>query len=440
MLRHVLRRTGASAFDGLRSGATSSSSSSSAAAAKRAAAGGANSFGWVARAPQGLQVQRQHPWHGHSSVRFMSAIAGSSEESLAESVSASMSAQEEKTFADLSPEFVESSSSSSSAAAAATPTLLSDSEPSSMSSSASSSEASGSGWWTQDPSDLESAANAASVLSLQDPDPSALGWGPMDMAQWAIDYFHMTSGMPWWMSIVTVTCILRMSMFPLTVTQMRNQIRMAQMSPDIQALQKRMEERPADTQEQQLAYRKEMVSIQQKHGVKVWTSILPALAQIPVFLTMFWTLRDMASDYPSFQDGGTLWFTNLAETDPTYGLPILCATTFIAMTELNPQPESGNQEQAARMKMIMRVMAVAMVPITMTQPSAIAVYWTATNLFSLSQSLLFRIPGIKPALGISLRPEIAARAAATPTDAGTGVASNEVFSTKPRRTRFSRRQ
>ncbi|GBG25931.1 Mitochondrial inner membrane protein OXA1 [Hondaea fermentalgiana] len=297
-----------------------------------------------------------------------------------------------------------------------------------------------SSWWTQDPSDVESAANAASAMNLQDPDPSALGYSPMDLATAAIDYFHYASDLPWWLSIVAVAGVLRLSVLPLTVLQMRNQTRMVHMTPEIQALQARMQERPAETQDEQLMYQQQMMNIQARHGVKVWTSILPALAQLPIFLTMFWTLRDMAAAYPSFAHGGTLWFPNLAEADPTYGLPIVTALSFIAMTELAPQGEMPNNENAQRMKLVMRVVAVSMVPIAMTQPAAIAVYWTASNAFSLMQTFFFRIPGAKEAMGITLLPEIAARAAATPVDAGTGVADQKVYSNKPRRQRFSRRQ
>jgi len=146
-----------------------------------------------------------------------------------------------------------------------------------------------------------------------------------------------------------------------------------------------------------------MQQLQDKHGVKVFSTLLGPLAQIPIFLTMFWTLRRMADDFPSLQEGGTLWFQNLAEADPTYGLPILCSLSFWAMVEFGAEAQPPNPEQAERMKMFMRGMALLMLPVTVSMPSAVAVYWTTTNIVGLFQSALFRVPGVKSLLGIKLK-------------------------------------
>ena len=50
----------------------------------------------------------------------------------------------------------------------------------------------------------------------------------------------------------------------------------------------------------------------------------------PVFASMFFGLRGMANlPVESLQTGGTLWFTNLAATDPIFLLPILTCTSLL---------------------------------------------------------------------------------------------------------------
>ena len=52
-------------------------------------------------------------------------------------------------------------------------------------------------------------------------------------------------------------------------------------------------------------------------------------------------------------------------------------------------------------------MSLVMVPITASMPSALAVYWITSNVYSTIQSAFFKVPGLKEALGVKLMPEIA---------------------------------
>lgn len=57
--------------------------------------------------------------------------------------------------------------------------------------------------------------------------------------------------------------------------------------------------------------------------------------QIPIFSGYFFGLKKMADETTILQDGGTLWFKNLAEGDYTFGLPILSALFIIASFEVS---------------------------------------------------------------------------------------------------------
>lgn len=61
--------------------------------------------------------------------------------------------------------------------------------------------------------------------------------------------------------------------------------------------------------------------------------ILPLLALMPVYITLFVSVRSFCSDahlfpdlYESFRNGGIWWFPQLAERDPYFVLP---ATNFL---------------------------------------------------------------------------------------------------------------
>ena len=148
-------------------------------------------------------------------------------------------------------------------------------------------------------------------------------------------------------------------------------------------------------------------------------------------MSFFFGLQRMATDYPTLVDGGTLWFTDLTVADPTYGLPLLASASFLITIELGGEAgqQQSNPEQAKTMKNVMRAMAVGMVPLTMSMPASVFMYWITSNTFSCVQTAAFKIPVIKNALGIPIAPLVAPTSsagvpAASPLSVGGGTASN----------------
>jgi YidC/Oxa1 family membrane protein insertase len=101
-------------------------------------------------------------------------------------------------------------------------------------------------------------------------------------------------------------------------------------------------------------------------------------------------------------DGGTLWFQDLTVADPTYALPIISAASFLLMIELNAADgmEGQTDTMRSRFKNIMRGVAVLIVPFTVDLPAGVFMYWTASNMVSLVQSSVLKIPSVKKTFGI----------------------------------------
>lgn len=112
----------------------------------------------------------------------------------------------------------------------------------------------------------------------------------------------------------------------------------------------------------------------QKHHVNPFVTFAASLAQIPVFLSLYFGLRDMSSIYPDFATGGMLWFENLSVPDPTYALPIINGALMLGLFQIagSKPRQFANAEEAQKAnltKNMMRFVAVATVPITATLPS-----------------------------------------------------------------------
>jgi len=280
------------------------------------------------------------------------------------------------------------------------------------------------------------------ALATLDPDPSMLSWGPVDSCTFAIDWIHNATGYPWWVSIIGVTAMFRLALLPAAIFQMRAGLRLKEMQPHLKEVQEKMKANPPQTPAEQQKYVMQMQNLQQKYGVKIWHPLLMPLAQIPIFLTMFWTLRNMAQDYPSMQTGGTLWFENLSVPDPTYGLPIICASSFVLLVEIGTgETPQGDEVAQQRMKFVMRALGLAMIPITMTMPSSLALYWTTSNVFSITQTLFFKISGTKELLGI--RSNVAASSTSQVTveqDDDNTISGQKVFFSKRKLRRKARKK
>ena len=240
---------------------------------------------------------------------------------------------------------------------------------------------------------------------------------------------HEVGGLPWFAAIAGTTLLMRSLLLPLAVKSMKNAAKLAKVQPEMAKIQERMKNARGDEEKQ--AYANEMRGFMSKHGVNPIATFVPILAQMPIFMSFFFGLQRMATDYPTLVDGGTLWFTDLTVADPTYGLPLLASASFLITIELGGEAgqQQSNPEQAKTMKNVMRAMAVGMVPLTMSMPASVFMYWITSNTFSCVQTAAFKIPAIKNALGIPIAPLVAPTPsagvpAASPVGVGGGTASN----------------
>lgn len=160
-------------------------------------------------------------------------------------------------------------------------------------------------------------------------------WTPIGWCVHFLDLLH--SAFPWWASIAIATVILRMAMFPLVVKGQRGSAKMSALLPEQARLKEEMNAARAagDTVEFARLTRDSQLLFK-KHGVNPFTAMLAPMAQAPVFITFFLTLRRMAN-YPveSLKDGGLYWFTDLSLPDPYVAMPIFCCLSLWATLEIS---------------------------------------------------------------------------------------------------------
>ncbi len=201
-------------------------------------------------------------------------------------------------------------------------------------------------------------------------------------------FSNFAGGFAWGISIIALTIVIRSIMWPLTRISIKSSRRMSKLQPKIKELKEKYESDPQKMQQEQM-------KLFSEYGINPVAGCLPMLAQIPIFFGLFTMLKSAVE----FRHEDFLWIKDLSEPDTVYTLPIfgfdlpiniLPVLMFISMAiqmSMNPTPTDPMQ------KMIMRFMPIMMVVFCYNFASALALYWTTSNIFTIFQTwIMKRIP------------------------------------------------
>jgi len=188
----------------------------------------------------------------------------------------------------------------------------------------------------------------------------------------------------WGLSVIALTLLLRTAIWPLYNRSNRTMKRMAKLKPEMDKLK---EKYPDDPQKMNT----EMMGLYRKYGINPLGGCLPMFAQLPIFFGFFSMLQHAVE-----MRGAPFlyWVTDLSQPDTVYVLPILggipinplpiiMAITSVAQMAMMPNT-GGDKTQMAMMKM----MPFVFLFMCYNFASALALYWTVSNLFSIGQTWL----------------------------------------------------
>jgi YidC/Oxa1 family membrane protein insertase len=167
------------------------------------------------------------------------------------------------------------------------------------------------------------------------------------------------------LSIILLTFLIRLVMHPLVVTQTKNTEAMKELNPKLKELQAKYKNKPE-------VYQERMMQLYKENKVNPLGGCLPVLLQWPLLFAFFAMLRQY-----DFGGSGFFWIEDLTQPDSSLVLPILSGlTTYIqtAMTATDPSQ-----------KMMTFFMPVFITAITLRFQSGLALYWVASNTFSIFQ-------------------------------------------------------
>ena len=200
---------------------------------------------------------------------------------------------------------------------------------------------------------------------------------------WTLNFFH--GWLPnYGVAIILLTILVRVLFWPLTHKSTVGMKKMQEIQPLMKEIQEKYKDNPQRLQQETWALYKEK-------KVNPMSSCLPMLIQIPVFIALFNVLRSAVElRYAPF-----LWIADLSEPEALFAswfpfgglniLPILMAATMALQSALTPSTGDKNQQ-----RMMMVFMPVMMLVMFYSFPSALSLYWTLSQVFSIVQMWLIR--------------------------------------------------
>src|SRR5579875_2057099 len=106
----------------------------------------------------------------------------------------------------------------------------------------------------------------------------------IDVFQAILVFFHNHLGTSWGWSIVLLTVCTRLVLIPLAIKQFHSMQRLQAHMPEMKRIQAKYKD---DKQRQQ----QEIMKFYQENKVNPFGSCLPLVAQLPVFISLFYMLR-----------------------------------------------------------------------------------------------------------------------------------------------------
>jgi YidC/Oxa1 family membrane protein insertase len=196
-----------------------------------------------------------------------------------------------------------------------------------------------------------------------------------------LDWLHTSVGLTWAWSICALTVMVRMLLVPLTVRQIHSMQNLQRFAPQMKEIQKKYK---TDKQRQN----EELMKFYRENNINPAASCLPMLLQFPVFIALYYVLRNFANHPPA---GSLSWLHFVpdisAHTTSFWGGYVLLVV-YVASQMASTLYMSATADKTQRT--IFMLMPLIFVFVIARFPAGLVLYWVTTNLWTVGQGLITR--------------------------------------------------
>ncbi len=230
----------------------------------------------------------------------------------------------------------------------------------------------------------------------------------IDVFEAVLKFFHDSIGVSWGWSIVLLTISVRALLLPLAFKQFHSMQKLQRVAPQLKEIQNKYKE---DKQRQQ----QEVMKFYKENEVNPFASCLPLVAQIPVFIGLFYMLRTtlrpdicpQTQPHAHLVNGhwvvppgvttvpcgphngaGFLFIPDL--TNKATGAVLVVLLIMYVGSQLASSLLMATPTMDKNQRRIMLLLPLFFVVIVINFPAGLLVYWITTNLWTICQQYVIK--------------------------------------------------
>jgi YidC/Oxa1 family membrane protein insertase len=224
----------------------------------------------------------------------------------------------------------------------------------------------------------------------------------IDVANSVLQFFHDSAGLSWGMSIIALTICTRALLIPLTYKSLKGM-------RALQALQPQLKEIKEKYKNDQKRMQQEMMRFYQENKVNPFASCIPLVAQLPVFITLFYVLRhelpaDIGCKAGECGSEASFLFINDLTAKAVGGELIALLILYVGTQLISGLVMAVTADKSQRIMMM--VLPFVFVPFVISFPAGLVLYWITTNFWTIGQQ--YTIQKLIPAPQMATPEQVAA--------------------------------
>lgn len=173
----------------------------------------------------------------------------------------------------------------------------------------------------------------------------------------------------WGFSIIMLTILVKALFFGLNKKAYTSMAKMRAIQPKMLEIR----DRYADDRQKQS---QEMMSLYSKEGVNPVGGCLPMIVQMPVFISLYWVLRESVELRHAPFIG---YIKDLSTMDPYFIMPLIMGVSMFFQQKLNPPPPDPMQAK------VMQFLPLIFTFFFLFFPAGLVLYWVVNNILSIAQ-------------------------------------------------------
>ncbi|EAR62567.1 membrane protein insertase YidC [Neptuniibacter caesariensis] len=172
----------------------------------------------------------------------------------------------------------------------------------------------------------------------------------------------------WGLAIIGITIVVKAALFHLNAKAFKSMAKMRKFGPEMT----RLKELYGDDRQKMS---QEMMKLYQKEKINPLGGCLPILAQMPIFIALYWVLMESVD----LRHAEFLYLADLSVKDPYFILPIIMGVSMFIQQMLNPTPPDPMQAK------IMKMLPIMFTFFFLWFPAGLTLYWVVNNILSIAQ-------------------------------------------------------